>query len=206
MTVKSIYTNQGELLEALVSLHCPAGFECDITYGNGSFYKHTQEPALKFDIDPQREDVTAACSTALPLAAHSVKSVVFDPPFLTYVRAGRTGNGSMIMSRRFAGYWRYDELEAHYVNTLKEVKRILSPNGILVFKCQDIVHNHRLHCTHANVIFWATNQGLRLKDLFVLAATHRMPSPNRAGKQKHARIFHSYFLVFENIITRNLTP
>ena len=36
-----------------------------------------------------------------------------------------------------------------------------------------------------------------LADLFVLPAKHRLPSPNRAGTQKHARIFHSYFLVLE---------
>jgi hypothetical protein len=30
-----------------------------------------------------------------------------------------------------------------------------------------------------------------------LTAKHRMPSPQK-GKQRHARIFHSYFLVLEN--------
>ena len=69
--------------------------------------------------------------------------------------------------------------------------------AILVFKCQDIIHNHKMHCTHANVIFWAEIEGFRLADLFVLPAKHRLPSPNRAGTQKHARIFHSYFLVLE---------
>ena len=34
----------------------------------------------------------------------TLNSIVFDPPFLTYVRAARKGNGSMIMSNRFSGY------------------------------------------------------------------------------------------------------
>jgi hypothetical protein len=38
--------------------------------------------------------------------------------------------------------------------------------------------------------------------MFILAANHRMPSPNRAGAQKHARIFHSYFLVFKRLTER----
>jgi len=46
------------------------------------------------------------------------------------------------------------------------------------------------------MIEWCS-EWFRLKDLFVLPAKHRLPSPNRVGKQKHARIFHSYFLVFE---------
>jgi tRNA G10 N-methylase Trm11 len=152
---------------------------------------------MRFDIDPQQQGVAATCSTDLPLEANSLGSIVFDPPFLTYVRAGRSGNGSMIMSNRFSGYWRYDELETHYRATLAECDRVLRKGGVLIFKCQDIIHNHRMHCTHVNVIRWAAEVGFRLKDLFVLAANHRMPSPNRAGKQKHARIFHSYFLVLE---------
>ena len=53
-----------------------------------------------------------------------------------------------------------------------------------------------------NVITWA--DGLfRLKDLFILPAKSRMPIPQQKGTkkkvQKHARIFHSYFMVLEKI-------
>lgn len=195
--IKSVSFDQIEILKGIQTLYCPQGFDCDITYGNGKFYGDIPPPVLKFDIDPQAEDVTEACSTALPLIDGCLNSVVFDPPFLTYIRAGREGNGKMIMANRFAGYWRYDELEAHYKGTLLESRRVLRKGGILVFKCQDIIHNHRMHCTHANVIKWAEDVGMRLVDLFVLPAKHRLPSPNRGGQQKHARIFHSYFLVFE---------
>ena len=195
--IRSTYGNQDEILNGIIALHCPDGFECDVTYGNGSFYKNIAQPKLKFDIDPQTKGVIEASSNKLPLVDDSIQSIVFDPPFLTYVRAGREGNGKMIMAKRFAGYWRYDELQDHYVSTLKECARVLKKNGKLVFKCQDIIHNHRMHCTHVNVINWAAEHSLRIKDLFVLAANHRLPSPNKNGTQKHARIFHSYFLVFE---------
>lgn len=194
--IRSVYDDQTDLLRGVAALHCPTGFECDITYGNGAFWKDIPAPPIKFDIDPQQPGVTQASSTALPLAAESLTNVVFDPPFLTYVRAGRIGNGNMIMAKRFAGYWRYDELEAHYKQTLLEAARVLCKTGKLIFKCQDIVHNHKLHCTHANVIAWAQPQ-FWLKDMFILTAKHRLPAPNRQGTQKHARIFHSYFLVLE---------
>lgn len=200
---RSVYFDQTEILKAIIALHCPQGFECDITFGNGKFYDSIKAPAFKFDIDPQVDGVKQASSTSLPIESGSLSNVVFDPPFLTYVRAGREGNGSMIMAKRFAGYWRYDELATHYQQTLEEVNRILSIGGILVFKCQDIIHNHKMHCTHANVIQWANNYGFRLRDLFILPATHRLPSPNRAGSQKHARIFHSYFLVLEKMKNAN---
>ena len=105
----------------------------------------------------------------------------------------------MLMSKRFGGYWTYEELSEHYKSTLDECARVLRPSGVLTFKCQDIVHNHKLQCTHANVIKWAESRGFRLLDLFILAAKHRLPAPNKAGKQKHARIFHSYFLVFSRL-------
>jgi hypothetical protein len=195
--VKSIYSNQSDILRAIQHLHCPDGFDCDLTYGNGAFWRDLPSPKYKFDIDPQKPEVEQASSDNVPLPEGSLGSIVFDPPFLTYVRAGREGNGTMIMAKRFAGYWRYDELEAHYRSTLVESARLLRKNGVLVFKCQDVIHNHRMHCTHANVIQWAVEAGFRLLDLFILAANHRMPSPNRKGTQKHARVFHSYFLVFK---------
>jgi hypothetical protein len=101
------------------------------------------------------------------------------------------------MSKRFGGYWTYPELEEHYKLSLNCFSRVLRRKGILVFKCQDIIHNHKIHPTHINVTLWAKDYGFRLKDLFILGATHRMPRPNKGSKQRHARIYHSYFLVFE---------
>ena len=196
--IKSVYENQTDILRAIQALHCPDGFECDVTYGNGQFWREIKTPELRFDIDPQSSDVIQASSDTLPLKDCSLNNLVFDPPFLTYVRAGREGNGSMVMAKRFAGYWRYDQLENHYQSTISEAARVLRKQGVMVIKCQDIIHNHKMHCTHANILVWAASK-FRLKDLFILTAKHRLPSPNRKGVQKHARIFHSYFLVLEKI-------
>jgi hypothetical protein len=192
-----VSSDQTEILRDIIALHCPDGFDADITYGNGVFYRDIPEPEHKFDINPQLPGVVEASSSSLPLSDGALRSVVFDPPFLTYIRQDRVGNGNMIMAKRFAGYWSYPELEKHYKDTLKEVSRVLCDDGILVFKCQDIIHNHKMHCTHANVIQWAGEVGMRIKDIFILTANHRLPSPNRKGVQRHARIFHSYFLVFK---------
>ena len=194
--VKSVSDNQDEILNGIIKLHCPDGIECDVTYGNGGFYKNIPEPKYKFDIDPQCDGVIQASSIELPLEDKSINSLMFDPPFLTYVRQGREGNGNMIMSNRFAGYWKYEELSVHYRKTIYEAHRVLKHKGIFIIKCQDIIHNHKMHCTHANVINWAAGCDFRLLDMFILTAKHRLPAPNRQGTQKHSRIFHSYFLVF----------
>lgn len=198
MIIKSVYDKQDDILRAIGSLHCPEGFECDMTYGNGSFWKKIPRPRLCFDIDPQVPEATQGDSTNLPLEPSSLSNVVFDPPFLTYVRSGRDhGGGEMVMSRRFGGYWTYEELTRHYALSAIEAYRILKPKGIMIFKCQDIIHNHKMHCTHNMVINMAGMVGFRLKDLFILLAKSRMTD---GRKQQHARIFHSYFLVLEKLV------
>lgn len=195
--IKSVYSKQDQILKAIISLHCPEGFQADLTYGNGSFWKALPEPPIRFDIEPQKNGVTKADSRQLPLKSNSLSNAVFDPPFLTYIKNGRTHkDGKVAMSARFGGYWKYEELIDHYTRTLLEVKRVLRSGGHLVMKCQDIIHNHRMHCTHQKTIEIAERVGLRLKDLFILPATRRMPSPQK-GQQRHARVFHCYFLVLE---------
>lgn len=195
--IRSLYDNQDSILTAIQSLHCPEGFDADLTYGNGMFWKNLRMPALCFDATPLANHVRKADSGAIPLANASLRNAVFDPPFLTYVKGGRKHSGGKVaMTARFGGYYCYEELAAHYRATLRECYRLLIPDGKLVFKCQDIIHNHRIHCTHANVIRWGEECGFRLLDLFVLAAKSRMPGPQK-GQQKHARIWHSYFLVLK---------
>ena len=200
--IRSVYYDQTDILKSIMELCGIDRFCADVTYGNGKFYSDIPEPIFKFDISPQVEGVIECSSTDLSLSDGQIKSLVFDPPFLTYVRAAREGNGNMVMAKRFGGYWRYDELENHYRESLIEARRVLDKKGIMVFKCQDIIHNHKMHCTHLNVMEWA--KGLfRLKDLFILPAKSRMPIPQQEGTkkkvQKHARIFHSYFMVLEKI-------
>ncbi len=195
--VKSISFSQEEILAWILELHAPK-IECDITYGNGGFYKNIEKPLYAFDIDPQLPFVIPASSTALPLPDSSVNSVMFDPPFLTYIKKGRehgvTKKG--IMSARFGGYWSYQELVDHYKGSIQEANRILKDDGVLIVKCQDTIHNHALHPTHVLVYELATSLNLELVDNFILCANHRMPV-NTKGKQEHARVYHSYFMVFK---------
>ena len=193
--VRSVYATNQEILSAIETLHCTGGFECDMTFGNGSFWKGRNQPNYCFDITPLQEGVIQADSQMLPLEGSSLNNCVFDPPFLTYVKNGRDHNSKVAMTARFGGYYRYDELESHYRGTLSEAWRVLKTGGVMVFKCQDVIHNHRMHCTHVNVVNWAEYEGFRLLDLFILPAKSRMPGPQK-GVQRHARVFHSYFLVF----------
>lgn len=198
--IKSVSTSQDEILKSIMELHCPDGFECDATFGNGGFWRSITKPKFLFDIEPLVDGVVKSRSDSLPTLKGSLGSIVFDPPFLTYVKNGRKHkDGKVAMTRRFGGYYSYTELEHHYKASLMEFHRVLKPSGIAVFKCQDIIHNHKMHCTHQMILEYCSRWGFfRLKDLFILTAKHRMPGPQK-GKQRHARIYHSYFLVLQKL-------
>jgi tRNA G10 N-methylase Trm11 len=202
--VRSVCDTNAEILTGIEKLHCPDGFECDVTFGNGTFWKGRDKPEHCFDITPLHDGVIEADSCNLPLEDQSLNNIVFDPPFLCYVSQGRDNEAASgkkaVMSKRFGGYWAYQELEDHYRGTLKEASRVLKKKGVIVVKCQDIIHNHKMHATHVNVCNWATEYGFRLLDLFVLTAKARMPlkaAPHGKQTQRHARVYHSYFLVFK---------
>ncbi len=198
MLIKSVSDDQTEIIQSIMHLCNIERFDADLTYANGGFWKNLPQPVMKFDIDPQTPDTVYANSTNLPLPQSCINSIMFDPPFLTYIKQGREHDS--VMAKRFGGYWRYEELQEHYTGTISEAHRVLNDKGVFVIKCQDIIHNHRMHCTHLNIMKWAEGK-FRLKDLFILTAKHRIPIPPTQGHkpkvQKHARIYHSYFMVLE---------
>lgn len=191
--IKSISYSQEEIIQWIMDLYCPDGFELDPTYSKGVFYKKLPSPKLKFDLAPQIEGVEKANCIDLPLGPESINSMMFDPPFVAAIpKKEATGK----ITTRF-GYYRniQHELWPMYRKALKEFYRILKPNGVLVFKCQDVIDACKQYFSHVEIINYAVSLGFYPKDLFVLLAKHRLMSPNQY-KQQHARKFHCYFLVF----------
>lgn len=191
--IKSVSYSQEEILNWIIQLYCPDGFDLDPTYSKGIFYKNIPEPRLKFDLNPQVEGVQQANCTNLPLETRSLKSIIFDPPFVGGSRkSGKPG----IIKTRFGYYPNIQTaLWGMYRKALQEFYRILRFDGILVFKCQDTIDSSKQYLSHVEIINVAVRLGFYPKDLFVLLAKQRLMSPNMR-KQQHARKFHSYFLVF----------
>jgi len=199
--IKSISFSNDEIIENIMTLYGIKRFDLDCTYSIGHFWKNLPQPLHKTDLLPKRNDIIMASSDNLPFENKSLKSIMFDPPF---VIAGDTysnnDEGSSIMAKRFEGYKDFSELKNHYYGTLKESKRILVDGGILVVKCQDTVSSGKNHFTHCALMNMALNVGLYPKDLFILMAKNRINSFNgeKWKNQFHARKHHSYFWVFEN--------
>lgn len=118
---------------------------------------------------------------------------MFDPPFVVgHTKDKPTG----IIGERFHGFRYISDLWTWYDLCLKEHYRILKKGGKLIFKCQDTVSSGKQHFSHVHIINKAEDLGFYTKDLFILLAKNRIIGHNHAN-QKHARKFHSYFIVFE---------
>jgi len=192
--IKSISFDEQEIIRDILYLHCQNNnIDCDPTFSIGNFYKKGLiEPTYKFDINPQRKDVVKSCSTDLPLKENSINVIMFDPPFMFEKRNRKNQN---IMNKRFSMYNNgFEELKEHYINSLKEFKRVLKNKGILIFKCQDFTDS-KTTLTHCFVHKWADEVGFYAKDLFILLSKGAIS--NKGLTQRHARKYHSYFFVFE---------
>lgn len=193
--IKSISSNQFEIMKNILDLYTNGQIDLDPTYSRGIFYKNgiIPQPKLKSDLYPQTEDTKKCDAAKLWLDDSSIKSIMFDPPFIAgHTKKKPTG----IIGKRFHGFRYIPDLWKWYDECLSEFYRVLDFEGILVFKCQDTVSASKQWLSHVHIINFAEKLGFYTKDLFVLTAKHRMIGHNHAN-QKHARKFHSYFLVFE---------
>lgn len=192
--IKSINYNQHEIIKNIISLHT-GNIDCDVTYSKGQFYKDSgiQEPILKFDLFPQTEDTIKANANNIPLPANSVINLMFDPPFIV----GHTSrNPTGIIGERFHGFRYIKDLWGWYYECLVEFTRVLSIGSHLIVKCQDVISSGRQYLSHVYLINEAEKLGFYTKDIFVLNAKNRIIGHNHHN-QRHARKFHSYFIVFE---------
>lgn len=185
--------DQKEIIGWIIKLHNGGNpFELDPTFSRGVFWRGLEEPRLKFDLVPQRPDVIQGDVRQLPLESNSISSIMFDPPFVV----GSDKRGKGIIRDRFSSFRTEEGLWTFYKESLQELDRILQPNGIIAFKCQDMISGGNNYMSHAFVIVEAQKLGLYVKDLFVLGRKNVLWSPNMAN-QKNARKNHCYFLVLQ---------
>jgi len=194
--IKSISYEQKEIIYNILQLHCKDKvIELDPTFSSGEFYKDApySKPLKKYDLFPKTPDIIKATANDLPLDDNSICCMMFDPPFIVgHTKDKPTGK----IGKRFHGFATIEEMWKWYHLCLKEFYRILKHKGILIFKCQDTVSRGKQFLSHVDILNKASDIGFYNKDLFVLLANSRMIGHNH-HKQKHARKFHSYFLVLQ---------
>ena len=193
--IKSVMNNDRDILEAISILYLGGKFfDVDSTYSKGIFYKDLPKPKYKFDLNPQVDDVIKWDVKELSKYPFKdrIKSIVFDPPFM-FGKHGKTDEN--IMAKRFTMFDSWEDLKETYQKSLQEFYKILVKGGIVAFKCQDYTDN-KTTLTHSFVIQWGIDVGFKTEDLFIkVTNTGRIYNPK--VKQRHARKFHSYWIVFK---------
>ena len=169
----------------------------DPTYSKGNFYKDTDEPVIKSDLNCKYNVDFTAKSEKIPLKENTIKSIMFDPPFLFIKTTKSTSPGSKNESqiaKRFSKYETQSDLEESYISSFTEFKRILVHKGILIVKCQDYLGGHKQFWAHVFVINELEKLGFRIIDIFI---KHRTCGViwNPLKIQRHARKNHSYYIV-----------
>ena len=192
--VKSVQNSDRDVLSAIRTLFLNnENFDLDPCYSTGKFYEDLERPFYKLDKNPQDNEVVQNdIMNGLPYSANTMRSIVFDPPFM-FGTHGQTKNN--IMTKRFTMFDTWQELETMYKKALSEFYRVLIKGGIVAFKCQDYTDSFSVF-THIYVYEWALQAGFYPKDLFILVAKGgRIFNSNL--KQRHARKFHSYWWIFQ---------
>ena len=192
--VKSIQNSDRDVLFAIKQLYLDgANYDLDPCYSKGKFYEDLETPTMKLDKTPQDDGETIKndiIEDGLPYQNNSIKSIVFDPPFM-FGKHGKTEQN--IMTKRFTMFDNWEELELMYKKSLQEFYRVLIKGGIVAFKCQDYTDS-KTTLTHCYVYNWSIEQGFKVEDLFIMAFKGgRIWNSNLI--QRHARKYHSYWIV-----------
>ena len=198
--VKSIGYDQGAIIRNILKLHVPERkIDCDPTFSTGAFYNGTgiALPEYRFDISPQRSDVIQADARHLPLIDGSISCMMLDPPFLATKGKSLNSTDGNIINRRFGVYPDEKSLHRCYSDMLAEAYRVLKPDGILIFKCQDKVSSGKQYMSHVYIMNEAVRIGFYPKDLFILLAKSRLVADWQKRNQRNSRKYHSYFWVFQ---------
>ena len=192
--IKSIQNSDRDVLFAIKKLYLDGeNYDLDPCYSTGKFYEDLERPIIKMDKTPQNiEIVENDILNGIPLKNKYVKSIVFDPPFM-FGTHGQTKNN--IMTKRFTMFDNWKQLKDMYKKSLSEFYRILIKGGIVAFKCQDYTDS-KTTLTHCYVHNWAIEQGFKVEDLFIMAFKGgRIWNSNLV--QRHARKYHSYWIVLK---------
>lgn len=169
----SISNDQNEILHSISSLYLKGKrIHLDLCYNIGSFYSRSYSitaPELKNDLNlpDQAAGITGWDCRNTPLKSLSIRSIIFDPPFLI-------GRGDDKMTRRYGGYKSSADMFLFHTESLREISRILSAGGILIAKVQDFCHGRQKYFPSVYQVIAARDFGLDLIDSFILMNKNRI--------------------------------
>jgi hypothetical protein len=194
--------SDGDLLEAMLNFYPTISPEpiLDATYNAGRFWKDSKRRVVSMDVDPQyNPDILCDNRKMTGVRSGQFGVVVYDPPHV-----GPQGRDKS--KKRFdvdfgatieCGKEHNWNLSYLYPDFLKEAKRVLKPEGLLLAKITDMVNNHKSKWPHCDFIHMAEEVGFTVCDLIVKIRNGPMMS-NKWKAAHHARKRHCFWIICRN--------
>src|SRR5438552_10756568 len=150
--IESIWEGEdAELLERLLQFYprkSPRRI-LDATVNGGRFWRGSKRTVVGIDIESAHKPGIVADNTRMPFADAFFDVVVYDPPHIPNQGKDKQKDfnsrfGLVVKSSKNNNY----TLSHTFPGFLDEACRVLSPEGILLCKITDYVHNHRYQWAH----------------------------------------------------------
>lgn len=191
----------GELLEAVLKFYgtIPPEPILDATYNSGRFWKGSRRRVISMDIDPQYRPMVVADNREMSVKAETFGTVIYDPPHVGPQGRDKSKKRFDVDfgARMECGKEHNWNLSYLYPPFLKQAKRILKPNGLLLAKITDMVNNHKSKWPHCDFMRMAEDAGFIVCDLIVKVRTGPMVS-NKWKEAHHARKRHCFWIICRN--------
>lgn len=168
----------------------------DATVNGGRFWRDSKRKIIGIDIAALHRPTLVADNCNMPVKDACIDVVVYDPPHIPNQgkdnqKDFNTRFGLVLKSSKENGY----SFSHTYPPFVKEAYRVLRPEGILLCKITDYVHNHQYQWAHVDFIQAARESGFRACDCIV--KTRKGPIIDPKWKiAHHTRRQHCYWLVF----------
>lgn len=192
----------GELIEAMLNFYPSIDPEpiLDSTHNAGRFWKDSPRKVVSMDIDPKHEPQIVADNRIMKgVRANQFGVVVFDPPHVgpqgrdKSVKRFDVDFGATMECGKEHGW----TLSYLYPPFLKQAKRVLKPEGLLLAKITDMVNSHRSRWAHCDFMRMAEDAGFTVCDLIVKVRNGPMVS-TKWKEAHHARKRHCFWIVCRN--------
>lgn len=201
--ISSVWTgSDGDLIEEMLRFYpqIPPDPILDATHNAGRFWAGSSRSVVSMDIDPRHKPDIVADNREMPgVENDSFAVVVYDPPHV-----GPQGRDKS--AKRFdvdfgatveCGKDHDWSLSYLYPPFLRQAKRVLKPDGILLAKITDMVNSHRSKWAHCDFMRMAEEEGFVVCDLIVKIRNGPMVS-TKWKNAHHARKRHCFWIICRN--------
>ena len=183
-----------DLLEAMLRFYPrrPPARILDATVNAGRFWRGSPRRIIGLDLERRVRPTIQGTNLQIPFRSGVFDVVVYDPPHVPNQGTDRekdftTRFGLNVRSSKATGY----NLGHLYAPFAHEAFRVLVPEGLLLCKVADYVHNHRLQWAHLDMIQAADAAGFIACDCIVKVRKGPIMDP-KWRVAHHSRRRHAY--------------